>query len=112
MHRYGVESNIRFVAMSEKKLNIKLNVAGNPYSMTIDARNEEVYRLAARAVNDELIQAQQMRVDGFNVQDYLAIVAVKIMMEYIRLERKGSVEDGDLMALKELSESLSKHLEK
>ena len=74
--------------MSEKKLNIKLNIAGNPYNMTIDARNEEIYRLAAREVNNELVKAQQMRVDGFNVQD------------------------GDLLALKELSESLSKHLEK
>ena len=98
--------------MSEKKLNIKLNSAGNPYNMTIDARNEEIYRLAAREVNNELVKAQQMRVDGFNVQDYLAIVAIKIMMENIRLERKSGVEDGDLLALKELSESLSKHLEK
>ena len=98
--------------MSEKKLNIKLNIAGNPYNMTIDARNEEIYRLAAREVNNELVKAQQMRVDGFNVQDYLAIVAIKIMMENIRLERKSGVEDGDLLALKEFSESLSKHLEK
>ena len=98
--------------MIEKKLNIKLNIAGNPYNMTIDARNEEIYRLAAREVNNELVKAQQMRVDGFNVQDYLAIVAIKIMMENIRLERKSGVEDGDLLALKELSESLSKHLEK
>ena len=98
--------------MSEKKLNIKLNIAGNPYNMTIDARNEEIYRLAAREVNNELVKAQQMRVDGFNVQDYLAIVAIKIMMENIRLERKSGVEEGDLLALKELSEILSKHLEK
>ena len=93
-------------------MNRKLNIAGNPYNMTIDARNEEIYRLAAREVNNELVKAQQMRVDGFNVQDYLAIVAIKIMMENIRLERKSGVEDGDLLALKELSESLSKHLEK
>ena len=98
--------------MSEKKLNIKLNIAGNPYNMTIDAHNEEVYRLAARKINDELANAQQMRIDGFNVQDYLAMVAVKIMMEYIRLERKSGVEESDLMALKELSDSLAKHLEK
>ena len=46
------------------------------------------------------------------MQDYLAIVAVKIMMEYIRLERKSGVEESDLMALKELSDSLAKHLAK
>lgn len=112
MYRYGVESNIMRVAMSEKMLNIKLNVAGKPYEMTIDARNEEVYRLAAREINNSLAMAQQARVDGFGVQDYLAIVAVDLMISNIRLERKNDVEENDLKALAELSERLSKHLEK
>ena len=73
--------------MSEKKLNIKLNIAGNPYNMTIDARNEEIYRLAARKINDLMAIAQQSRVDGFSVQDYLAMVAVDLMISNIRLER-------------------------
>jgi hypothetical protein len=80
--------------------------------MTINARNEEVYRLAAREINNRLVTAQQSRVDGFGVQDYLAIVAVDLMISNIRLERKNDVEDGDLKALSELSERLSKHLEK
>ncbi len=98
--------------MSERQLNIKLDIAGKPYEMTIDARNEEVYRLAAREINNRLATAQQSRVDGFGVQDYLAIIAVDLMIANIRLERKNSVEDGDLKALTELAERLSKHLEK
>ena len=98
--------------MSERQLNIKLDIAGKPYEMTIDARNEEVYRLAAREINNRLATAQQSRVDGFGVQDYLAIIAVDLMIANIRLERKNSVEDGDLKALTELAECLSKHLEK
>ncbi len=98
--------------MSEKLLNIKLDIAGKPYEMTINARNEEVYRLAAREINNRLVTAQQSRVDGFGVQDYLAIVAVDLMISNIRLERKNDVEDGDLKALSELAERLSKHLEK
>ena len=98
--------------MSERQLNIKLDIAGKPYEMTIDARNEEVYRLAAREINNRLATAQQSRVDGFGVQDYLAIIAVDLMISNIRLERKNSVEDGDLKALTELAERLSKHLEK
>ena len=98
--------------MSERPLNIKLDIAGNPYEMTIDARNEEVYRLAAREINNRLSIAQRSRVDGFGVQDYLAIVAVDLMISNIRLERKNDVEDGDLKALSELAERLSKHLEK
>ena len=98
--------------MSERQLNIKLDIAGKPYEMTIDARNEEVYRLAAREINNRLATAQQSRVDGFGVQDYLAIIAVDLMIANIRLERKNSVEDGDLKALTELAERLSKHLKK
>ena len=98
--------------MSEKLLNIKLDIAGKPYEMTINARNEEVYRLAAREINNRLSKAQQSRVDGFGVQDYLAIVAVDLMISNIRLERKNDVEEGDLKILTELAERLSKHLEK
>lgn len=98
--------------MSERPLSIKLDIAGKPYEMTIDARNEEVYRLAAREINKRLATAQQSRVDGFGVQDYLAIVAVDLMISNIRLERRNDIEDGELKALAELAERLSKHLEK
>ena len=98
--------------MENRQLDIKLNIAGKPYELTIEARNEEVYRLAAREINNRLIVAQQTRVDGFGVQDYLAIVAVDLMISNIRLERKNDVEDGDIQALAELAERLSKHLEK
>ena len=98
--------------MSERPLNIKLDIAGKPYEMTIDARNEEVYRLAAREINNRLAAAQKTRVDGFGMQDYLAIVAVDLMISNIRLMRRSSVEEGDLKALSELAERLSKHLEK
>ena len=98
--------------MENRQLDIKLNIAGKPYELTIEARNEEVYRLAAREINNRLIAAQQTRVDGVGVQDYLAIVAVDLMISNIRLERKNDVEDGDIQALAELAERLSKHLEK
>ena len=93
-------------------LNIKLDIAGKPYEMTINARDEEIYRLAAREINKRMVAAQQTRVDGFGIQDYLALVAVDTMMSNIRLERKSNVAEGDLKALSELSERLSKHLEK
>lgn len=98
--------------MGEKPLHIKLDIAGKPYEMTIDARNEEVYRLAAREINKRLAQAQQSRIDGFSVQDYLAVVAVDLMISNIRLERKNDIEEGDLKALSELAARLSKHFER
>ena len=98
--------------MSERQLNIKLDIAGKPYEMTIDARNEEVYRLAAREINNRMASAQLARVDGFGVQDYLAMVAVDLMIANIRLERRNDVAEGEMKALVELAERLSNHLEK
>ena len=98
--------------MSERLLNIKLDIAGKPYEMRINPQNEEVYRLAARKINDLMAIAQRSRVDGFGVQDYLSMIAVDLMISNIRLERKNDVEEGDLKALSELAEKLSKHLEK
>ena len=100
--------------MSERplKLKIKLDIAGKPYEMQIDPRNEEIYRLAARKINDLMAIAQQSRGDGFSVQDYLAMVAVDLMISNIRLERKNDVAEGDMKALSELAERLSKHLDK
>ena len=98
--------------MSERPLNIKLDIVGKPYEMKIDPRNEEIYRLAARKINELLAIVQQSRVDGFVVQDYLSMIAVDLMISNIRLERKGDVEDSDLKALSELAQKLSNHLEK
>lgn len=93
-------------------MNIKLDIAGKRYPMTIDARNEEIYRLAVRDLNKLLALAQQARVDGFSMQDYLAIVAVDLMISNIQLKNRNDIEEGDLKALSELAERLSKHLEK
>lgn len=98
--------------MSERRLNIKLEIAGKPYELCIDPRNEEIYRLATREINNRLAKAQLSRIDGFSVQDYLAIVSVDLMISNIRMERKGGVEDEELKRLSEVAERLSKHLEK
>jgi cell division protein ZapA len=98
--------------MSERQLNIKLDIAGKPYELTINAQNEEVYRLAAREINNRMASAQLARVDGFGVQDYLAMVAVDLMIANIRLERRNDVAEGEMKALVELAERLSNHLEK
>ena len=97
--------------LSKEILDIKLDIAGKTYEMKIDPRNEEVYRLAAREINSRLTRAQRSHVDGFAMQDYLAVVAVDLMISNIRLERKNDVEESDLAALKELSQKLGRHLE-
>ena len=53
--------------MNKRLLSIKLDIAGKPYEMDIDPRNEEIYRLAAREINNRMAKAQQSRVDGFSI---------------------------------------------
>lgn len=98
--------------MNKRHLNIKLDIAGKPYEMTINAQDEEVYRLAAREINKRMASVQQTRVDGFGIQDYLAMVAIELMISNIHMERKSDIDNGDLKALSELAGRLSKHLEK
>ena len=98
--------------MSKRLQKIKLEIAGKSYPMEIDARNEEIYRLAAHDINKLMSVAQQSHVDGFCIQDYLAIVAVDLMISNIQLKRKSSLEEGEMKTLTELAERLSKHLEK
>ena len=59
-----------------------------------------------------MASVQQTRVDGFGIQDYLAMIAVDLMISNIHLERKSDIDNGDLKALSELAGRLSKHLEK
>lgn len=98
--------------MNKRLLSIKLDIAGKPYEMDIDPRNEEIYRLAAREINNRMAKAQQSRVDGFSIQDYLAIVAVDLMIANIHLERRNDIGGEDIKRLSALSERLSLHLER
>ncbi|MBQ1224546.1 MAG: cell division protein ZapA [Alistipes sp.] len=97
---------------TERKLDIKLEIVGKSYSFSIDPANEEVYRLAARELNSRVAEAQLARYDGFRIQDYLALVAVDVMIANIRMQHKDDIADGEIQALKELSKRLSDHLAK
>ncbi len=98
--------------MSEQQLNIKLNIASKTYEFTIDKDLEEIYRLAAHQLGDRVVETRKEYIDGASMQDYLAISALYLMVDHIRLERRNGVDDGDVKALSELAERLSKHLEK
>ncbi len=98
--------------MSEQQLNIKLSIASKTYDFTIDKDLEEIYRLAARELNDRISETRKDYIDGASLQDYLAFAALYLMVDYLRLERRNGVDDGDVKTLTELANRLSKHLEK
>lgn len=99
-------------SMGDAKLDIKLNIVGKTYSMRIDPAKEEVYRLAEREVNRYVTKFQQKRIDGYGVQDYLAVVALQLAMSNIRLAQDREVGDEDLKRIAQLSEQLEEYLSK
>lgn len=98
--------------MSDTKLDIKLKIAGKTYSMKIDSSKEEVYRLAEREVNRYVMKFEQLRLDGYAVQDYLAIAALQLAMANIRLAQSRQVGDEDLKRITALAAEVEAHLAK
>ena len=80
--------------------------------MAIDPSKEEVYRLAEREVNRYVTKFEQLRLDGYAVQDYLAIAALQLAMANIRLAQSRQVGDEDLKRIKALAAEVEAHLAK
>ncbi|MBQ1173734.1 MAG: cell division protein ZapA, partial [Alistipes sp.] len=42
--------------MAEGKIKVNISIAGKSYPMTIDAANEELYRVAAKRLNEKITE--------------------------------------------------------
>lgn len=98
--------------MNDDKLDIKLKIAGKSYSMRIDPRKEEIYRLAEREVNRYVTKYEQAHLDGYRVGDYLAIVALQLAVSNIRLSQSREIGSEELKRLAELAKEVETHLDK
>ena len=98
--------------MNDDKLDIKLKIAGKSYSMRIDPRKEEIYRLAEREVNRYVTKYEQAHIDGYGVGDYLAIVALQLAVSNIRLSQSREIGSEELKRLAELAKEVETHLDK
>lgn len=94
----------------ERVLDIKLKIAGKTYSMKIDPRKEEVYRLAEREVNRIVAKYEQAHLDGYAALDYLAITALQLAVSNIRLSQSREIGDEELKRLAELAREVGQHL--
>ncbi len=90
---------------------IKLRIAGKTYSFTIDSEKEEVYRLAEREVNNSAAEFERQKFDGFVIQDYLAMTALKFAINNISNKMQGEVDSDDLKALKSINDAMAKYLD-
>jgi hypothetical protein len=65
--------------------------------MTVDVANEELYRVAAKRLNDTISEFN--RVPQFDIQDRLAMAALRYSILSLTTERNASLGDEDVEAL-------------
>jgi cell division protein ZapA len=81
----------------DKKVKINISIAGKSYPMTVDVANEELYRVAAKRLNDTISEFN--RVPQFDIQDRLAMAALRYSILSLTTERNASLGDEDIEAL-------------
>jgi len=94
----------------EEKLTIRVNVADRYYPLKIERKDEEQIRLAARMINEKVLQYKQRYVEK-DLQDFLAMAALQFVVKLLNCEEKQDVAPimEDIEALnRELDEYLSR----
>ena len=89
------------------KLNIKLNIAGKSYPLSIEREKEEKYRRAEKEINDLVTKFRsRFRAES---EDYLAMAALQISLANVELEMSRSLGD-DIDALVDIDRELDTDL--
>jgi cell division protein ZapA len=97
--------------VSENKININVSVAGRPYNLTIDRKDEEDVREAAKKVNNA-IRDYSNAFEYKDHQDLFAMMALQFATNSIQLENEKSFRDKEMIEkLSELDGLLEKHIQ-
>ena len=90
-----------------QKFNIKLNIAGKSYALSIEREKEAIFRRAEKEVNrlTAAVESQYMA----EREDYLAVVALQLAVRAVELESSRSLGK-DIDRLDELDRMLEDHL--
>ncbi|ASB50775.1 cell division protein ZapA [Alkalitalea saponilacus] len=74
----------------DDKLSIRVNVADRYYPLRVDREDEERIRMAAKLINDKVLQYKQ-RYNDKDVQDFLAMAALQYVIKALELENNHDV---------------------
>lgn len=88
----------------DDKLSIRVNVAERYYPLRIDRNDEERIRLAAKLINEKVLQYKQ-RYSDKDVQDFLAMATLQYVIKLLELENRHDV-DPFIEAVRDLNEQL------
>ena len=96
--------------MAEGKVKINLSIAGRSYPMTIDAANEELYREAAKRLNEKI--TEYSRIAKFDIQDRIAMAALRFSIMALAAEQSTSMGDEDIEELRKIEERIRGYVKK
>jgi len=69
----------------DDKLSIRVNVADRHYPLRVDREDEERIRMAAKLINDKVLQYKQKYKDK-DVQDFLAMASLQYVIKSLEIE--------------------------
>ncbi len=91
-------------------LNIKVDIGGRPYSLTIGRSEEEVVRKAAIDVN-RTIKKYSREFEYKDMQDLYAMVSLQYASKLMHIENEKSFRDKEMKdKLMEIDTALTSHL--
>ena len=96
--------------MAEGKVKINLSIAGRSYPMTIDAANEELYREAAKRLNEKI--TEYSRIAKLDIQDRIAMAALRYSILALTTEHSASLGDEDVEELRKIEERIRGYVKK
>ena len=88
----------------DDKLSIRVNIADRFYPLRIDRKDEERIRLAAKLINEKVLQYKQ-RYSDKDVQDFLAMATLQYVIKLLELENQHDVNP-IVEAVRDLNEQL------
>ena len=96
------------MTMADGKIKINLSIAGRLYPMTVDAEKEELYREAAKRLNEKI--TEYSRIPKFDVADRLAMAALRYSILSLTTEHTASLGDADVEDLHAIEERIRKYI--
>ena len=95
----------------EANQNIKVFIAGRPYTLSVVREEEETVRKAAEVINDT-VNSYSKSFEFKDHQDLFAMVALQHVASSIRIEEEKSFKDNEMKnKLSEIDQLLVKQLE-
>ena len=94
--------------MAEGKVKMTISIAGRSYPMTIDAANEELYRVAAKRLNEKI--TEYARIPKFDIQDRLAMAALRYSILALTTEQSAALGDDDVEELRAIEQMIRKYV--